>query len=141
MEKLIFQDIIDPKQRAQAIKESAYGVESGQIKKGYTQEQLMMFKDQLMTQSIEMQSLMEKLAALSAPLKAEIKTLKPVIKDLCRKLRDKYETIDGEICLYDDRENGMMNMYNTSGELMGTRKLLPGEKQTTIHSPITKTGS
>lgn len=134
----LFQDIKDTKAREQALAETARSVSKGKIKKGFSDAELSMFKDQLMSQSMQLNDKLDELKALSAPLKSDIKELKSVIRDLCVKLRDKAEEMDGTIFHFEDENNGVMVMYNSLGEFQGTRKLLPGDRQATI-TPISKT--
>lgn len=130
----ILQNITDLKEREQTLIDTCHSVMEGTIKKAYTSAELAMFKDQLMTQSIELNSKKDELKELSAPLKVEIKECTSVIRDLCQKLKYKVEEVEGKIYLMDDQDQQIMFMYNSTGEFQGTRKLMPHEKQTSIKS-------
>jgi hypothetical protein len=121
-------------QRPQLLEDQAYSIEDGKIKKPFTVDELIHFKDQVSTKMIIINDEEAKLDAIKNEFKARIQPHKNEVSDHLKNIRLKYSESDGKIYNLANNKEGEMHMYDCEGRFIGSRRLLPTEKQGSIYS-------
>lgn len=136
MERKLLQNE-NAKERQSILESSADRIEDFSYTKPFTPEQIRVFKDELSTTMIDLNALEDELNAIKDTFKGKMKPLKTQTRTLLTNIKNKSEFVN-EKCyvVYEGNEAGY---YNSEGELVYQRPLLPGEKQRTIFS--LKTGT
>ena len=137
MSENLFQNI-PINDRASMLEANCLKHEEQTVKRQFTHEELEDMRITLTDDSIKNSELEDELKALTKPIREELKNYKAVIREKLKKLKLKYDENLETVYLFDDQENGMMNTYDVTGELLSSRKLLPSEKQTRIIDLQTK---
>jgi len=127
----LFQDKT-PEQRIKMLEANAVRVETENIKRFFTEEELSEMKNNLSDLSIEKNDKEEELKAISKDLREKIKGFSAEIKSTLKNLKNKSYVSTETVYLMDDQEKGIMFTYDQNGLLIGQRKLRPEEKQTRI---------
>lgn len=83
--------------------------------------------------------LTEELKQINKEKKAVISEEKLRLKEKARELRQGYRTETGKVYILREFAEGMAYEYDENGEFIGSRKLKPSERQTTIKQLNTKT--
>jgi hypothetical protein len=125
-------------ERQSTLESSADRIEDFSYTKPFTPEQIRVFKDELSTEMIDLNSLDDELNAIKDTFKAKMKPLKTEIRTLLTNIKNKSEFVN-EKC-YIVFEGNEAGYYNKDGELVYQRPLLPGEKQKVLFS-IKKEGT
>lgn len=131
MENTIYQNV-PLSERIEMLKANCHSTEQEQTKVFFSEDDLAEMKSRLAEESIERNSLENDLKDLSAGIRRNIKDKTSKIKSFLVLLKDKYELQMQPVYHFDDQQNGVMLTYNQEGELIGTRKLRPNERQTRI---------
>lgn len=131
MEKQLLQNLSE-KERLETLENSADKVENFSYTKAFTKEQILVFKDDLSTSMIELNSIEDEFKAVKDEFKGKMKPLKEQNRTLLTNIKNKAEFVS-EKCfiMIDGNEAGY---YNADGVLVYQRPILPGEKQKTIFS-------
>jgi hypothetical protein len=137
---VMFPDIA-PHQKAQIMSDMCYKTEKENVMRKYTDEEVSEKKQELAEKSIKIADIADEIKAVTEPLKAEKKITEAEAKDIRAKIRAKGETSYESVFFFDDQENNVMNAYDVQGKFLYSRPLTPGEKQRSIHTMDTKTGS
>jgi hypothetical protein len=133
MEKLLLQNV-GAKERLETLENSADKVENFSYTKPFTSDQIIVFKDELSTTMIELNSIEDEFKSVKDEYKGKMKPLKEQNRSLLTNIKNKAEFVT-EKCfiIIEDNEAGY---YNADGELIYRRPLLPNEKQKTIFSVL-----
>lgn len=137
---VMFPDI-PPHQKAQIMSDMCYKSEKENVMRKYSPEEVTEKKQELAEKSIRVGDITDEIKNVTAPLKAEKKVIENEVKDIRAKIRAKGETNYEQVYFFDDQENGLMNAYDVQGKFLYSRPLTPGEKQRSIHTMDSKTGS
>lgn len=119
-------------ERLQLLADNCKSKEVQLVKIYFSEDDLAEMKSRLSERSIEKDALEDELKELSKDLRSKIKIESVGIKGLLTHLKNKFEEQSQEVFNFDDQENGVMLTYNNQGELIGSRKLRPNERQTSI---------
>jgi hypothetical protein len=139
VEKLIFQEIKKPEQKAQTIRDNCDEVLSNySYMRKFSQEELEDFKQELSENSIEIDILETELSEVKKEFKDKLKPKKQEVKIILKALREKVKEVKDEVFVLKD--NDFYCIYNSEGELIESRPLRPAEKQTTIFQTL-RTGT
>ena len=131
MEKQLF-ETETPENRVRMLEDNCDKVDSMEVKVPFSFEEKSVMKTNLAENLGEILTQDEKLKLAKDFHKEETKPRKEVAKDLTKKLRNGYEKQIQKCFLFADQEKGRMFTYNLDGEQVGSRKLFPQEKQTSI---------
>lgn len=108
------------------------GTEKMRVKVFFSEDDLAEMKSRLSDSSIERDVMEDELKDLSKGIRRRIKAETQKIKNLLVFLKDKFEYQEQEVFEFDNQEEGVMLTYDFQGELIGSRKLRPNERQTSI---------
>jgi hypothetical protein len=133
MDKFLLQNI-GAKERLETLENSADKVENFSYTKPFTPQQIVVFKDDLSTSMIELNSIEDEFKSVKDEFKGRMKPLKEQSRSLLTNIKNKAQFVT-EKCfiMIEDNEAGY---YNADGVLVYQRPLLPGESQKTIFSVI-----
>lgn len=142
-EQDLFQDVPEGEQRIQALKDNCYNSrsESMTIKRPYTAEQLVEFKDTLSTEMIKLNELEGELKIIKDDYKAKMKPFVLKKQELLKDLKLKHKESFEDVFLMDDQEAGTMCIYDSQGKFLEKRKLYPDERQVKLNSVTAKNGT
>ena len=133
MEKKLLANV-DPKDRIATLEDSADKVENFSYTKPFTPEQIIVFKDELSTAMIELRGIEDEFKGVKESFKARMKPLKDATKALLTDIKNKAEFITEKCFVF--IEGNEVGYYNSEGDLVYQRPLLPGEKQKTVFSVL-----
>lgn len=131
MEKVKYQDKT-PEERVELLIANCYSTEKQDDKFYFTDDELDQMREALSEHVIKKDDLEAELKHYAAGIRASIKTENTEIKTLLKLVKDKFEIKPIDVYHFDDQETGVMETYNAQGELIGTRRLRPHERQTRI---------
>lgn len=129
----------DRKTRIAAMQQEAAEVTESNYQKPLTQEELDEKREQLSENLITLSEKEDELNEIKDRFKTEMKPLKEKNKELLSEIKTKQSTVYGQLYNIPNHEDGMMETYDTEGELISTRRLKPSEKQGRLF--IAKTGT
>jgi flagellar motility protein MotE (MotC chaperone) len=89
-------------------------------------------KTELSESRIEIDAIEEEKKAIIEEIKARLKPLSERKKELLNAIKHKSETVNGDVYLVDDQEDGKMYEFDSEGVCINVRNLLRSEKQTRI---------
>jgi len=133
MDKLLLQNL-GAKERLETLENSADKIEDFSYTKPFTPDQIRVFKDDLSTSMIDLNSLEDELQGIKDQYKAKMKPLKQETRTLLTNIKNKSEFVNEKCFIMIDGNDA--GYYNADGELIYQRPLLPGEKQKTIFSVL-----
>lgn len=131
---------VSPKERLQALKDSAEKVESFTYPKPLSDDDLSLLKDEMVKDSVKLAKLEDEKKDFNTNHKSKVKPLKQSFAVTLNKLRNKVDEVTEEVYLLADQDNGMMGYYNADGKLVHVRVLKPEERQHRIID-ISKNGT
>jgi len=131
---------VSPKERVQALRDSAEKVENFTYPKKLTGDDLSLLKDDMVNDSVLLAKLEDAKKEFNTSHKASVKPLKQSFAITLNKLRSKVEEVTEEVFLMADQQEGLMGYYNADGILVHSRVLRPEEKQFRIVD-MSKTGT
>lgn len=110
----------------------AYSVEERSYTKNLTDDELNDRKDEYSKVGIKLSELNDSKAKMLADFKDKTKEPQLRSSELIEAIKYKSEQRYGALFLIDDQENGMMNVFDTSGICVETRPLSRKERQLTL---------
>jgi len=126
-------------ERATALKENAVSAYTKNVVRDFTEEDLDEMKSRLSEVDIELNDTEIEKKELTQEINGRIKIFKTRRSELLRDLKNKYFESNETVYDIDNQEDGVMETYDHAGNLIGTRKLSPKERQTTIKNLNAKT--
>lgn len=126
--KDLFQDI-PVEERLQLLKDNAYAHEKTSVTRRYGEAEIENLKQQLSDNSVELAKLASEKAALTKKLDAAMKPLKVGISEATQGLRERSYTNLEEVFLMDDQEKGVMDVFDSEGKYLYSRRLYENERQ------------
>lgn len=135
----LFQDE-KPENRQALLAANAHSKETQIVRRGFTPEELTVFKEDYSQLGVDHQNKVMAAAAEIKRLRAEINLVKQAMDDRLNKIKTRYEETQEEVYLFDDQDARKMRIYNKLGHVVNERPLLPHERQTRI-VPMSKTGT
>lgn len=138
MDKVLGQDIKDPVERAQFLRDNADGIESLGYTKSLPTQELENLKETLVENNIQLRDVRADKKAANKEYNAQIKQLEEDNDEVTAKLKSRTEFVT-EPC-YKFVEGDEVGYYNGDGVLVFQRPARPEERQRTIGS-ILRTGT
>lgn len=136
--KNLFQDQ-PPHEREELLKGMVDKTDLQSVRRHYNEEEKSQMKDHLTKETIEMLDSQDEFKEIKKTFNKAIDAHKKQIvmasKDLKRGYSENTETVYGVA----DHERDMMDFYDSRGEYLNSRRLLPDERQTTMLSMNTGT--
>lgn len=109
-------------------------VEDFSFTKTLSPEEMDEYRERFAETCIELTEAEESLKVYSDLRKAEMKPVKELIRDLQKAIKNRAIEVEETAYLFPDYDSGVMNYYNSDGELLMSRRLRPEERQTNIHT-------
>jgi hypothetical protein len=133
MDKQLFKSQ-SPEERLQMLQDNCDAIEKQSYMKQFTHEEISLMKDRLSEVSIEMNDIdTEKKDAMEV-FKLRSKPLKKEKVDLLGNIKRKAIDVTEDCFKFVDQDNQEVGYYNSVGDLVFSRPILPSEKQKTIFS-------
>lgn len=126
-------------QRFQMLKDNCEKSEETTYARDLTTEELDVKREQLAQNLIDIDIQEDELDKIKAEYKGKINPLKADVKILIGCVRSRKEDVKGVLFHMANHEEGMMEVYDESGELISSRRLRPDEKQLKAF-PLRKAG-
>jgi hypothetical protein len=140
-EKEAFFKNLSPVERISALRENAVEAYHKNVIRDFSDDDLIEMKDRLSEVSIELDNTEIEKKELNKEIKARITDIKCRRGDLLKNIRNKYYESNEQVFDIDDQENGNMLTFDKDGNLIGSRRLTPKEKQTSIKNLNVNTGT
>jgi len=137
MNKTMFADVPDLTERLRLLKENCDSSETTSYTRNLTQEELDFKRELHVDNCIQLGTFDDELKEVKADYKAKMEPLQDQNKLLLRQIKTRQEELKGTIFNYADHEDGMMLTYDENGDLVGSRRLKPEERQKKLF-PLTK---
>lgn len=102
------------------------------IKKYFEENEINDMRREFTQNSISIKKLIEKLKLFKNEVDAEIKPMAESNLYLINNIRTGFVEVNQQVYLFDDQENSMMHTYDAKGDLIGSRRLAPEERQQRI---------
>lgn len=131
MESKIFQEY-SLAEREAVIEANSYNQEEMPIQKHFNEDEINEMRKNHVNNAIAIKRKMEEFKKFKMEIDAFIKPLADENTYLLANVRAGYVEVTQQVYLFEDHENGMMNYYDNTGELVHSRRMLPHEKQTKI---------
>jgi|SRR6185437_9241796 len=135
----VFEPDLTPEQRYQMLKDQAEKVEDTTFKRTLTQEELDVKREELAQNLIDIDTKEDELDRIKEEYKGAIKPMKAQCKILLECVKTRKEEVKGQLFHLQNHHEGMMEVYDESGELISSRRLRPDEKQLRAF-PLRKAG-
>ena len=125
----IFMPELSPSERLNALKNNADQIEETTYERELTQDELDGKREMFVDNSIKISMLEDELNEHKANYKGKIDPIKLVNKVLQQEVKTKKQKVKGTLFHMANHTSGYMETYDETGELIGTRRLRPDEKQ------------
>lgn len=122
----------DPATRLAMLNDNCTSTDTDLVKRFFTKDEIDEMKNDLSSTGIERSELEDHLKEESKILRDKIKALKATEKGLLKNLKRKFTEKTEQVFYFANQEEGIMCAYNTDGEFINSRKLLPSERQHSI---------
>lgn len=132
---------LSKEQRAVKMEEFATKSKFESVKRDYSEDEKQQMKDFVVEESMQVKDQTEEFKKIQKEFNAAIKKNKEGIADSLTRIKKGYSENEEKVYMFDDQDNGVMNIYDANGEYLYTRKLYPDERQTTILNLADKTGT
>jgi hypothetical protein len=134
-EKQIFEEILTPEKRAQAIRDNCDEViPNYSFMRKFSDEEMEEYKTELSDNSVELDTLKTELDEMKKEYKEKMKPKATRLKFLLKCLREKAVAVTDEV--YALKSDTEYCIYNSEGELLLSRSLKPSEKQKTLRMAL-----
>lgn len=140
MERFLGQEIPES-QRFQFLKDNADAVENFGYTKRFSSDELNQKKEALANYSIEINDIEEEKKDAAAVFKERLKFPNEQRKELLNQIKESSEFVKEDCAKFIDHEERLVGYYNSMGELVYTRPIMPQEMQKTTFSIHRKTGT
>lgn len=124
--------IPEQNQQPLPIQLQGYPMEARTVRKVFTPEELLSFKDEFAELSVKLNEEQIALDEIKAEYKDKMKPMQEQASRVLRCIRTKGEEITLNVYKVDDQEAGMMRYLDSTGEIVDERRLFPHERQTSI---------
>jgi len=130
-----------PEEREAMLKEMATKTELQSVRRFYSEDEKGQMKDYLSTETIGLLEQKEQFAEIKKEFNKVIATHNKEIVKVAKDLKKGYSEQSENVYGVADHERDMMDFYDTRGEYLNSRRLLPEERQVTILQMDSKTGT
>lgn len=128
----VFMPDASPDERMRVLQNNADKIEETTYERELTSEELDIKRETFFNNHRELNKLEEDLADIKSGFKTKIDPLKVDNKKLLRQVSTGKEEVNGILFHMANHEDGYMETYDQSGELVASRRLRPDEKRQTI---------
>lgn len=128
-EKLFSEDLTSA-ERLQILKDNCEKSENFTYSKPLTPEELSVAKDTYSQNAIKLNALNSELDDVKKEFKEKMKPIEIEQSKTLEIIKHQAEVVNEEVFLMANHEAGDMEYYNSSGDMVYTRKLMPQERQT-----------
>lgn len=133
MEKQLFQKST-PGERVRMLQDNCDSIEKQSYMKQFTHEEIVLMKDRLSDVSIDLNEIDIEKKDVVDIFKQRSKPLVREKLDLLNNIKRKAIDVSEECFKFVDQEEGTVGYYNSVGDLVFSRPIMPSEKQKTIFS-------
>ena len=123
--------------KSQQLEANADKIESLTYSKAISAEELEATTQAFIQKTLEINHEEDEFDFIKEQFKGKLKPLKKESGEMLQILKVKQKTVTETVFLIANHETGIMETYNGDGELITSRRLMPEEKQLTIH-PLKK---
>jgi len=141
MESTMFKELGSELERLNALKTMCYKTENKAVTDTYDSAEMIEHLESWRNKSQELEEELQIFKKTEADFKAFKKKMEIEIGSHRSVLMYQTFTSEQEVYLFPDHKEGMMGIYNSKGDLISTRRLLPDERQVNIFDEINKTGT
>ena len=134
MQNEIYLPEVSVQERRSILEAHAVKVETTKYQKQLTPDELDARREIHTDNSIKLSELDDELTAVKRGFKERMDPLRMQNKLLLTEIKTRQQTVDGVLYQLPNFDSGFMETFNEEGELIGTRKLRPDEKQGNIFS-------
>lgn len=120
---------LSPEERASALREIAFGTSNEKVRRNFSTEQKQSQKDFVTAEGIKLMDLKKEFSDISKEFRANIKDYEDQIKETLTSAKIGYSEKEEVVYLIDDQDSGMMDIYDSEGNFVYSRKLHPEERQ------------
>lgn len=131
MEKQLFQKST-PDERVRMLQDNCDSIEKQSYMKSFTHEEIVLMKDRLSDVSIDLNEIDIEKKDVVDIFKQRSKPLVREKLDLLNNIKRKAIDVSEECFKFVDQEEGTVGYYNSVGDLVFSRPIMPSEKQKTI---------
>lgn len=110
-----------------------YRKENKIFRKPLSEEELQAEEKSFVADNIQLSKLKDDLEDVKEEFKAKIKPVEKALSMQLDTLKTRSKEVEEEIYLIDDQDAGTMGYYDKTGRLIDWRRLLPDERQMSIH--------
>jgi hypothetical protein len=122
----------DPDKREQILRDSCDKIEQLSYVKKFTIDEMAQKKSELSSTMIQLSNYEAKLAEVKAEFTEKMKPLKVNVQQTVAHLRDKARLVQEQCYVMYDYDQGIAGYYNRDGDLVHSRPLEVGERQTKL---------
>lgn len=141
MELKMFEEVLDPKTKKRMLSDNCMRIEQRPVKRHFSDDEREQMKAKIAELATKRQEIEEQIAALTKPLKEELKEVREELSETATNRRLGFVEVQQDVYLYDFQDEQMMGIYDESGELLERRPLYPEERQTNVVSMTRNTGT
>ena len=134
-----FMPELSEKERVTILQQNADSIEETTYQKQLTEDEKLERKDVLLKNSIQLFDLEEEKKEAVKVFKDRIDPLKKENNQLLTELRTGQAKVDGTLYHMANHEDGMMEIYDSNGEIVESRRLRPNERQGKLYVAATGT--
>lgn len=125
-------ELMSPRERIEFLRTQATNIRQGNYFRQFTDDELDSKKDELVEQCINIDVKEVEFTDIKKTYGDEIKSLKKLRASLTDSIKIKGENTSGEIFEFAEHEDGLMVSFDEQGNVIGSRKLRPEEKQSNL---------
>lgn len=120
---------LSPKDRIAELRDTADKIEQTSYYRALTPEELDVKREELSEAAIILSDIQQEMKRATAEFKERMKPVKESLSCLISEVKTKQVECEGLVYHLANHELGMMESYDEKGELIGSRRLRPEEKQ------------
>jgi hypothetical protein len=125
----VFMPELSEQERLQIMRNHADNIEETTYERDLTPDELDAKREEFVDNSIKVSTLEDEFNEVKATHKGKVEPIKMHNKILQQEVKTKKQKVKGTLFHMANQESGYMETYEESGELIGTRRLRPDEKQ------------
>lgn len=122
--------------RERFLENHATDIKEGQYFRRFDDADKQQVQEEFMMKSIELKRKADEFDEIKAKFKAELKVLDDSKSVMMSQIMQNGEWLTGKTFGFDDQIKGTMTYLNKQGDYVDSRRLLPNERQLSIHSKV-----
>lgn len=140
MEKTLFKDQ-SPADRVKSLEANCDKLENTSYMKQFTHDEILTMKEELSEVSILLNDIVVEKSEVNKIFAERAKQPAKRIKELLSFIKDKAVSVNEQCFVFLNQEEGTAHYYNSDGDQVFSRPLLPKEKQKTFFSSLRAAGN